>query len=100
MSYIDDAFDKLKSNLEITQTETGSRCHSTQLDSRTHRGVLDAVGHFLTGSYERKTKTKKLKDVDIFVVIDPAGPRGGLRIAPELQRFPLCATYCPPAGAI
>ncbi len=34
---------------------------------------------FLTGSYRRDTKTKKLKDVDIFVVIDPKGPQGGLR---------------------
>ena len=36
------------------------------------------INHFLTGSYDRQTKTKKLKDVDIFVVIDPGGPQGSL----------------------
>ena len=34
---------------------------------------------FLTGSYRRHTKTKRLKDVDIFVVIDPAGAQAYLR---------------------
>ena len=36
------------------------------------------MDHFLTGSYVRHTKTKKLKDVDIFVVVDPDGPQGSL----------------------
>lgn len=78
MSYIDDAFAKLKSNLEITQTES-------QLAQTRHQLVRDhiekhweLVDHFLTGSYKRHTKTKKLKDVDIFVVIDPDGPQGEL----------------------
>ena len=34
---------------------------------------------FRTRSYRRDTKTKKLKDVDIFVVIDPDGRQAGLR---------------------
>ena len=78
MSYIDDAFDKLKSNLEITETES-------ELAKTRHnliRGHIEAswklCDHFLTGSYGRHTKTKKLKDVDIFVVIDPKGPQGHL----------------------
>ena len=78
MSYVDDAFDKLKSNLEITQTES-------QLAQTRHQLVRDHVeaswtllDHFLTGSYRRHTKTKRLKDVDIFVVVDPAGPQGAL----------------------
>ena len=78
MSYIDDAFGKLKSNLEITQTE--SRLAQTR-----HQLVRDhietswtLVDHFLTGSYDRHTKTKKLKDVDIFVVVDPTGPQASL----------------------
>jgi predicted nucleotidyltransferase len=78
MSYIDDAFDRLKSNLEITQTEL-------DLASNRHKLIRDHIGaswklldDFLTGSYARKTKTKKLKDVDIFVVIDPKGPQGYL----------------------
>ena len=78
MSYIDDAFKKLKSNLEITQTES-------QLAQTRHQLVRDHIeaswqlaDHFLTGSYDRHTKTKKLKDVDIFVVVDPEGPQGAL----------------------
>ena len=38
----------------------------------------DPLDHFLTGSYKRHTKTKKPKDVDIFVVVDPAGRQGSL----------------------
>ncbi len=38
--------------------------------------------HFLTGSYDRHTKTKKLKDVEIFAVIDPDGPQGTLPMGP------------------
>ncbi len=78
MSYVDDAFDKLKSNLEITKTES-------KLAQTRHRLVRDHIksswtllDDFLTGSYARHTKTKKLKDVDIFVVIDPDGSQGVL----------------------
>lgn len=79
MSYVDDAFDRLKSNLEISPAET-------DLASKRHNLVRDHVrkswtleDDFLTGSYDRHTKTKKLKDVDIFVVIDPDGPQSDLR---------------------
>ena len=78
MSYVDDAFENLKSNLEITKTE------SEQAQTR-HRLIREhiednwkLVDDFLTGSYRRDTKTKKLKDVDIFVVVDPDGPQGSL----------------------
>ena len=78
MSYVDDAFKKLKLNLEITQTES-------QLAQTRHQLVRDHIeaswqlaDHFLTGSYRRHTKTKKLKDVDIFLVVDPKGPQGAL----------------------
>ena len=78
MSYIDDAFDKLKSNLEITQTEEDLAVTRHNLIRDHIEGSWTLIGHFLTGSYDRKTKTKKLKDVDIFVVIDPTGPQGRL----------------------
>jgi Second Messenger Oligonucleotide or Dinucleotide Synthetase domain len=78
MSYVDDAFESLKSNLEITETES-------QLAQSRHQLIRDHIEsswqlleHFLTGSYDRHTKTKKLKDVDIFAVIDPDGPQGYL----------------------
>jgi len=79
MGYVDDAFEKCKSTLEITRTEQG-------FASRKHRDIRDHVrsewnlkDDFLTGSYRRETKTKKLKDVDIFVVIEPGGAQAGLR---------------------
>ena len=78
MSYIDDAFDNLKSNLEITKTESNLAQTRHQLVREHIEASWQLVDHFLTGSYARHTKTKKLKDVDIFVVIDPSGPQGSL----------------------
>ena len=78
MSYVDDAFKKLKSNLEITQTESRLAQTRHQLVRDHVEASWQLVDHFLTGSYARHTKTKKLKDVDIFVVVDPKGPQGEL----------------------
>ena len=78
MGYIDDAFGRLKSNLEITNTESTLAQKRHQLIRQHIEGAWQLADHFLTGSYDRHTKTKKLKDVDIFVVIDPAGPQGSL----------------------
>ena len=82
MSYVDDAFANLKHNLEITQTEqdTAVRRHTMIRDYVTSR--WDLIDDFLTGSYRRDTKTKKLKDIDIFVVIDPEGAQAGYRTRP------------------
>lgn len=78
MSYVDEAFKKLKSNLEITQTESRLAQTRHQLVRDHVEASWQLVDHFLTGSYARHTKTKKLKDVDIFVVVDPKGPQGEL----------------------
>lgn len=78
MSYIDDAFDKLKSNLEITKTESKLAQTRHQLVRDHVKDSWKLLDDFLTGSYDRHTKTKKLKDVDIFVVVDPDGPQGSL----------------------
>lgn len=78
MTYVEDAFTGLKKNLEITTTERDlavSRHHRIRDFIRQHWSLAD---DFLTGSYDRHTKTKKLKDVDIFVVIDPDGPQAHL----------------------
>lgn len=85
MGYIDDAFGKLKHNLEITATEQklAAARHETVRDHV--RGKWQLVDDFLTGSYRRETKTKKLKDVDIFLVIDLTGPQGGYRNRPPLD---------------
>ena len=78
MGYLDDAFDNLKSNLEITKTERELAQTRHKLVREHIESSWQLINHFLTGSYDRKTKTKKLKDVDIFAVIDPAGPQGSL----------------------
>jgi hypothetical protein len=79
MTYVDDAFANLRSQLEITKTES-------DLAQRRHKEIRDHVASrweleddFLTGSYRRHTKTKKLKDVDIFVVVKRDGAQGHLR---------------------
>lgn len=79
MTYVDEAFANLQSQLEITKTES-------DLAKRRHAEIRDYVAteweledNFLTGSYRRHTKTKKLKDVDIFVVVKRDGEQGHLR---------------------
>ena len=79
MSYVDDAFDKLKSNLKITKSEREQAQTRHRLIREHIEDNWDLVDDFLTGSYRRETMTKKLKDVDIFVVVNPNGPQGSLR---------------------
>jgi hypothetical protein len=84
MSLVDDAFKNLKSKLEITQTEQDQA-------SQRHLRIRELVGReldletdFLTGSYKRATKTKKLKDVDMFCVLRTDGRDGDKRsLSPE-----------------
>lgn len=78
MSYVDEAFNRLKSNLEITPTENQQAQTRHQLVRNHIEASWDLANHFLTGSYKRHTATKKLKDVDIFVVVDPNGSQGYL----------------------
>jgi Second Messenger Oligonucleotide or Dinucleotide Synthetase domain len=79
MYTVDDAFAKLKSKLEITQTEQ-SLASRRQNEIRDHMSMrISLERSFLTGSYARHTKTKKLKDVDIFLVVRDDGPDAGLR---------------------
>jgi hypothetical protein len=79
MAYVDDAFQNLKSNLEITATEQ-AQAKSRHEAIRDHvRQHIDLCDDFLTGSYRRATKTKRLKDVDIFCVVKGGGDDAGLR---------------------
>ena len=78
MTRVDDAFGRLKSNLEITATEASQAAKRHGLIRGHIRSRWSLSDDFLTGSYDRHTKTKKLKDVDIFVVIDPEGPQANL----------------------
>jgi hypothetical protein len=69
MLTISEAFAKFKSRLELTDKEQADASRRQQ-EIRAH---MDAKFHierdFLTGSYRRWTKTKPLKDVDIFEVL-------------------------------
>jgi hypothetical protein len=79
MSLVDDHFTKLKSNLEITKSEQ-ALASKRQNEIRDHlQDHLALDRSFLTGSYARHTKTKKLKDVDIFCVVRADGADANLR---------------------
>jgi Second Messenger Oligonucleotide or Dinucleotide Synthetase domain len=69
MLTVQDAFKKFRSRLELT-TRNQADASRRQIEIR---GVMDAAfaieRDFLTGSYARWTKTKPLKDVDIFCVL-------------------------------
>lgn len=68
MITITEAFRKFRSNLELTQKEQDDASRR----QKEIRGVMDRefilAEDFLSGSYKRFTKTKPLKDVDIFCV--------------------------------
>lgn len=85
MGYIDDAFTQLKHNLEITQTEQDLAKARHEAIRDFVRSHWDLADDFLTGSYRRDTKTKKLKDIDIFVVLDADGSQAGFRDQAPIQ---------------
>src|SRR5690349_5327876 len=69
MMTIDEAFEIFRQRLELSDTER-------QDAIRRHTEVRDCIRKdfeidrdFLTGSYARHTKTKPLKDIDIFFVL-------------------------------
>src|SRR3989442_6230395 len=66
MITVSEAFDTFRQRLELSPTEqkNASRRHYEVRDCIC--AEFDAEPHFLTGSYSRHTKTKPLKDVDIF----------------------------------
>lgn len=69
MLTIEEAFRKFKSRLELTEQESRDASRRQQ-EIREHLdGEFSIDDDFLTGSYRRWTKTKPLKDVDIFVVL-------------------------------
>lgn len=64
-----EAFKEFKSRLELTPSEQKDASRRQQ-EIREHLDKHFAIDHdFLTGSYRRWTKTKPLKDVDIFIVL-------------------------------
>lgn len=71
MISVHDAFKKFRSRLELTDREQQDASRRQQ-EIREHMDEsFDVARDFLTGSYRRWTKTKPLKDVDIFCVLGP-----------------------------
>jgi predicted nucleotidyltransferase len=69
MLTIDEAFRKFKSRLELNDKET-TNASNRQQEVRNYLDTKFKIDRsFLTGSYARWTKTKPLKDVDIFFVM-------------------------------
>jgi hypothetical protein len=69
MLTIDEAFRKFKSRLELNEKEQNNAA-ARQSEVRDYLGTKFKIDRsFLTGSYARWTKTKPLKDVDIFFVM-------------------------------
>jgi len=69
MISIDDAFKKFKGRLELTDREQADASSRQTNIRELLRDEFDIDHDFLTGSYSRWTKTKPLKDVDIFCIM-------------------------------
>src|SRR5882724_4880939 len=69
MLTVEEAFRKFRSRLELNEREqkNASKRHNEIREHMRKKFALD--DDFLTGSYRRHTKTKPLKDVDIFCVL-------------------------------
>jgi hypothetical protein len=69
MITLDDAFRKFRSRLELNDREQ-KNASQRQNEVRDYLDTKFAIDRsFLTGSYKRYTKTKPLKDIDIFFVL-------------------------------
>lgn len=69
MITIEEAFRKFKSRLELNDKEQ-QNASARQKEVREYLDTkFDIDNSFLTGSYARNTKTKPLKDIDIFFVL-------------------------------
>ena|SRR5579872_1008967 len=67
---VNEAFEIYRSNLEITESEQEFAKKKNDEIRQVMREEFDLKEDFLTGSYKRHTKTKPLKDVDIFCVLN------------------------------
>jgi predicted nucleotidyltransferase len=69
MLTLDEAFRKFKSRLELNEREQ-KNASARQKEVRDYLDTkFEIANSFLTGSYARHTKTKPLKDIDIFFVL-------------------------------
>jgi hypothetical protein len=65
----DEAFDKFRRRLELSETERRDAARRHGEVRECIRGGFEVKTDFLSGSYKRHTKTKPLKDVDILFVL-------------------------------
>lgn len=70
MITIEDAFSKFKSRLELNEREQKDAIKKHTEVREYMASGFSIKNDFLSGSYKRHTKTKPLKDVDIFFVFD------------------------------
>ncbi len=66
MISVDEAFDTFRRRLELSKTEQADASRRQRDVRKCIAAEFDIEDDFLTGSYARHTKTKPLKDVDIF----------------------------------
>lgn len=71
MLSIDEAFKKFKRRLEILPTDESKASRRQQAIRDELDAELDIIEDRLTGAYVRDTKTRPLRDVDIFIVLGP-----------------------------
>jgi hypothetical protein len=64
-----EAFEKFRKRLELSETERKDASKRQTEVRECIRGGFDIKTDFLAGSYKRHTKTKPLKDVDVFFVL-------------------------------
>ena len=72
MITVPEAFEKFRRRLELSKTEQDDAIRRHNEVRECIRAQFIISRDFLTGSYGRHTKTKPLKDVDIFFVLDEA----------------------------
>lgn len=71
MITVTEAFDKFRQRLELSDSEQKDTIRRHNQVRATIRAGFDIERDFITGSYARHTKTKPLKDVDVFFVLGP-----------------------------
>jgi hypothetical protein len=69
MITVEEAFEKYRQRLELSETERKDTIRRHTEVRECIRGSFQIDRDFLTGSYDRHTKTKPLKDVDIFFAL-------------------------------
>ena len=70
MPTVPEAFEKFKSKISVPTKKEGEDASRRQREIRALMDAhFDAERDFLSGSYARHTKTKPLKDVDIFYIL-------------------------------